>query len=89
MDMTPLAPSAPSPDAAAMAAIAPSTARQRVSTPRHDGWTPERQRIFLEYIADGHTVRTASFAASMSHQSAYQFRRRVARRTPDRSRHDR
>ena len=45
-------------------------------TPRHDGWTPEKQCIFLESLAnDGH-VRRAAQRAGMSHEAAYQLRRR-------------
>lgn len=45
---------------------------------RHDGWTPERQRVFLEGIADGLTVAQACRAAGMGTSGAYAFRRRAA-----------
>ena len=41
---------------------------------RHDGWTAQRQRIFLENLASTGVVRDAARAAGMSAQSAYVFR---------------
>lgn len=43
---------------------------------RHDGWTPARQRLFLEALAAGHTVIDACSLVGLSHQSAYAFRNR-------------
>ncbi len=48
--------------------------------PRMDGWTPERQRLFCETLADCGLVREAAAAVGMSAQSAYQLRRRAAGR---------
>lgn len=45
--------------------------------PRHDGWTPARQRLFLESLASDGLVRRAARAAGMSHEAAYQLRRRA------------
>lgn len=45
---------------------------------RSDGWTPQRQRAFLEFVAAGNTVATACLALGMSVQSAYAFRARAA-----------
>ncbi|MFV0624961.1 DUF3597 domain-containing protein [Sphingomonas sp. ac-8] len=45
---------------------------------RHDGWTPDRQRRFLEAVAEGHTVDDACAIVGMSAASAYAFRRRAA-----------
>ncbi len=45
---------------------------------RHDGWTPPRQRRFLEFIADGHIVDHAARMVGLSATSAYAFRRRPA-----------
>lgn len=47
-------------------------------TPRHDGWTPQRQRTFLEYLAASGHIRRAARAADMSHEAAYQLRHRSA-----------
>lgn len=48
------------------------------SAPRHDGWTPDRQRRFLEALAEGHGVEAACRIVGMTHQSAYALRRRAA-----------
>lgn len=45
---------------------------------RHDGWTPERQRRFLECVAEGHTVENACRIVDLSVASAYALRRRAA-----------
>lgn len=45
-------------------------------TCRHDGWTPERQRHFLEVLAACGTVANACRAVGMSVASAYAFRDR-------------
>lgn len=42
---------------------------------RYDGWTPEKQRVFLEALAEGHTVTYACRAVRMSQPSAYALRR--------------
>lgn len=42
---------------------------------RHDGWTPERQRGFIEALADTGSVRAAAHAATMTPESAYLLRR--------------
>jgi hypothetical protein len=43
---------------------------------RYDGWTPERQRIFLEALSEGSSVVAACRLLGLSKQSAYAFRRR-------------
>jgi len=43
-------------------------------TPRADGWTPSRIRIFLDSLAECGVVADAARAAGMSKQSAYAFR---------------
>jgi hypothetical protein len=45
---------------------------------RQDGWTPERQRRFLESIAEGHTVEDACRIVGLSVASAYALRRRAS-----------
>jgi hypothetical protein len=45
--------------------------------PRHDGWTPTRQRAFLQHLADTGCVRHAAAHVGMTKQSAYALRRRA------------
>ncbi|MDG2004113.1 MAG: hypothetical protein P8J20_12360 [Novosphingobium sp.] len=42
---------------------------------RHDGWTPERQRGFIEALADLGSVKAAAHAVGMSPEGAYLLRR--------------
>jgi len=42
---------------------------------RHDGWTPERQRAFIEHLADTLCPAAAAAAVGMSERSAYALRR--------------
>lgn len=44
-------------------------------TERHDGWTPERQRGFIEALADTGSVRSAAHAVNMTPEGAYVLRR--------------
>ncbi|MBA4163555.1 MAG: hypothetical protein C0510_02820 [Erythrobacter sp.] len=44
-------------------------------TSRHDGWTPERQRNFIEALADTGSVDAACRAVDMSQPGAYLLRR--------------
>ncbi len=44
---------------------------------RHDGWTIERQSIFLRTLSASHSVAEAARAAGMSRQSAYALRARL------------
>lgn len=64
---TPIAPITPAAD----------TPAADTSGGRHDGWTPERQRAFLEAIADGATVESACRLVGLSAASAYNLRRRA------------
>ena len=43
--------------------------------PRPDGWTPDRQRQFLEHLADCGCVSMAVRAVGLSKESAYRLRR--------------
>jgi len=52
-------------------------------TARHDGWTPARQRIFIETLADTACVKAAAAAAGMTPQSAWRLRRRADARAFD------
>lgn len=42
---------------------------------RHDGWTPERQRVFIEALADTGSVRAAAHKVNMTPEGAYLLRR--------------
>ncbi|MEL1250504.1 hypothetical protein [Aurantiacibacter gilvus] len=42
---------------------------------RHDGWTPERQQLFIEALADYGSVRAAANSVGMTPESAYHLRR--------------
>lgn len=42
---------------------------------RRDGWTPAKQRAFIEKLADYGSVRAAANAVSRTPESAYQLRR--------------
>lgn len=43
---------------------------------RHDGWTPERQRRFIEELAATRSISKACRAVGMSRDSAYSLRDR-------------
>jgi hypothetical protein len=45
---------------------------------RHDGWTPERQRGFIEALADTGSVKAAAHAVNMTPEGAYLLRRHPA-----------
>jgi hypothetical protein len=44
---------------------------------RHDGWTPPRQRAFIEELADCLSPAVAAARVGMTEQSAYALRRRA------------
>ena len=44
-------------------------------TPYHTGWTPERQRAFIEALADTGSVATAARMVNMPRTTAYRLRR--------------
>jgi hypothetical protein len=50
-----------------------------IDTCRHDGWTRQRRRRFLEALAEGHRVERACAQVGMSKTSAYKLRRRDPR----------
>jgi len=52
-----------------------NNAAKTVST-RHDGWTSDRRRNFLELLAEGHTIEAACAHVGMSKVTAYALRRR-------------
>ncbi|PKP92140.1 MAG: hypothetical protein CVT77_09990 [Alphaproteobacteria bacterium HGW-Alphaproteobacteria-16] len=41
---------------------------------RHDGWTPEKQKLFLTALSRGHNVTQACATVGMSRQNAYALR---------------
>lgn len=43
--------------------------------PRDDGWTPAKQRLFIEVLADSASPKQAADAVGMSRESAYKLRR--------------
>jgi hypothetical protein len=43
--------------------------------PRHDGWTPERQRAFIEALADTGCVSRAAAMVNIAQTNAYELRR--------------
>ena len=52
-----------------------SPRRRRV---RRDGWTPERQLLFLQALAKTRCVSKAAAHVRMSRESAYRLRSRLA-----------
>ncbi len=54
----------------------PDTAFARTRRLRHDGWTPDRMRAFLERFAECGVVSEACLAAGMSARAAYNLRDR-------------
>jgi len=44
---------------------------------RHDGWTPERQRAFIDALAQIGVVAAAARSVGMSAKSAYALRKRA------------
>lgn len=57
-------------DRPALAAFAPVPRRYR-----HDGWTPERQRAFIEALADTGSVTRAAAMVNMAQANCYALRR--------------
>lgn len=48
-----------------------------IPKPRHDGWTPERQRRFCEHLAECGRVDQAASLVGMTRETAYRLRRRA------------
>jgi hypothetical protein len=72
----------PEPESPPPPALLPDTAIVPV-TQRPDGWTPARQRLFIETLADTGSVAAAARAVGMSEQSARRLRRRADARAFD------
>ncbi len=54
----------------------PETAFTETRRLRHDGWTPEKKRLFLERVAECGVVAEGCHAAGLSARSAYNLRDR-------------
>jgi len=52
---------------------------------RHDGWSPDKQRAFVEALADSGSVATAARQVGMSESSAYRLRRSPGAEAVDRA----
>jgi len=68
--LSPLAVKDPDPPRATVPAFQPVPRKYR-----HDGWTPERQRAFIEALADTGSVKHAAKTVNMSPEGAYYLRR--------------
>ena len=55
--------------------IPPSSALAQPKA-RHDGWSPDRQKTFLEALARTGSVKAAALYTGLSRESAYKLRRR-------------
>ena len=55
----------------------PATRYPPITRPRHDGWTADKQKIFIRVLATSRNVSRAAAAAGMSRESAYRLRRRA------------
>lgn len=54
----------------------PTIAIMTSSTPRRDGWTPERRATFLECLCEKPDIARACVRVGLSRQAAYKLRRR-------------
>lgn len=52
----------------------PAAQMTRALRARHDGWTPDRQRRFVEAFAEFGTIAAAAAAVGMSRRSVYRLR---------------
>jgi len=48
---------------------------------RADGWTAERQRLFVRHLAETRSVSRSAAAVGMSRETAYRLRRRAGARS--------
>ncbi|WP_052507699.1 hypothetical protein [Sphingomonas hengshuiensis] len=55
--------------------LPPEDSADPARTQRHDGWTADRQRAFLQALSEGSSVSHACQIVGLSVQSAYAFRR--------------
>lgn len=75
---TPFAPEAATDEPASLVLFNPVPVRAR-----RDGWTPEKQREFVEVLADTGLVREAAARVGMTEQSVSRLRRRADARAFD------
>ena len=68
------------PDAAVSTAVPAPSPEPQAPARRHDGITPERQRVFIEVLAATGSVAEAARQAGASRQAFYAFRNRDAGR---------
>lgn len=66
---------APPPSAAPLPALLPDFTPVPRQCERHDGWTPARQRAFIEALADTGSVRAAVNTVGQTTVGAYRLRR--------------
>lgn len=66
----------PRPSREDMLALAPPFDPVPLARVRHDGWTPQKQRLFLAVLAMTASVGTAARSLGMSRKSAYDLRKR-------------
>ncbi len=71
------APAPPKPRPRAVRQPASPGVPVRAATPRHDGITPERQRVFFETLAATGSVSQAATACGLSRQALYAYRNRA------------
>jgi hypothetical protein len=62
---------------AAQAATQQPAQQPPARTQRHDGWTPDRQRVFLDAVAEGFSTERACQITGLSPSSAYAFKKRA------------
>ncbi len=74
-------PLALSPPTAPSVDDAPAFAPVPQRNPRHDGWTPKRQRDFIEALADTGSVASACRAVGLNTNGAYRLRRKPGAET--------
>lgn len=79
--ISPPAPAAADTPAAADPPAAPAFAPVPQRSPRHDGWTPKRQRDFIEALADSGSVTSACRAVGLTTNGAYRLRRKPGAET--------
>ena len=75
-DQTPFA-AQPATDEAASCPSAPTPFDPVPVRARSDGWTPQKQREFIEALADTGVVREAAARGGMTQRSAWRLRGRV------------
>lgn len=62
---------------ATLLADAPEFTPVPMERARHDGWTPERQRMFIAALSATGTVNSAARSVGMTRMAAYNLRKRA------------